>query len=109
MISYFIMGYMLETMGFTLSQLFLAYILMYIGNFAAYLYGMSRGVMFATTKRPNFIKELDKINELMREENNTTSKPKCTKCSRKDGTCGCGRGKKNKKDTECSSGGCDKC
>jgi hypothetical protein len=97
-ISYFIIGYMFKIMGFTLGQLFLAYVLMYIGNFAAYLYGMSKGIVFATTTRPKFIQELDKINELMREENNTTSNKKCKK-----------KTKKSNKDKGCSSGGCNKC
>ena len=108
-ITYLLIGFIFEVTHMTFIQMFIAFFLIILGNFVTYVYGMSRGVMIVTTTRPKFIKELDKINELVREENNDTSKPKCTKCSRKDGTCGCGKGKKIKKDKGCSSGGCDKC
>lgn len=97
-ISYFIIGYMFKIMGFTLAQLFLAYVLMYIGNFAAYLYGMNRGVMITTIRRPNFIKELDKLNEMIRKDNK-----KAFDASLKEPT------KKKRKKKGCGSGGCDKC
>ena len=87
-LSYFIIGYMLETMGFTLSQMFMAYVLMYIGNFASYLYGMSKGIIQVTSKRPNFIKELDKMNEMIRKgENDKKNSKRKGKC--KNHKCGC--------------------
>tara|TARA_Y100000593_G_scaffold8514_1_gene15674 strand:- start:1610 stop:1930 length:321 start_codon:yes stop_codon:yes gene_type:complete len=66
--SYLFMGYMFNRLDMTTSQILLAYFIMYISSFAAYLYGMSKGVMITTIKRPNFIKELDKLNEMIKKE-----------------------------------------
>ena len=106
MLSYFLIGYMFELMGMSFGNIVIVFAFMYVGNFASYLYGMSKGVMFTTMKRPNFIKELDKLNEMIRKENDTTSKSKCGKCNRNDGTCGC---RKKTKTKGCSSGGCKNC
>ena len=104
-LSYFLMGYMCTTMGLTITQLIFVCAVMGLGNFAQYLLGYSQGIVFTTSNRPQFIKELDKINELIRKENKKTSKTKkkkCVKCNRNDGTCGCANG-------GCSSGGCKNC
>tara|TARA_R100001443_G_scaffold103373_1_gene111742 strand:+ start:1225 stop:1557 length:333 start_codon:yes stop_codon:yes gene_type:complete len=92
--SYFIIGYLMQTMGITMEQMVLVYLLIGVGNFASYLYGMSYGIVLTTSKRPNFIQELDKINEMIREENNTTSNKKR---------------KPSKKKKGCGSGGCKNC
>ena len=105
-ISFLMMGFVFEVVSMTFAQMFLVFVLIQVCNFASYLYGMSKGVMFTTMKRPNFIKELDKLNEMIRKENDTTSKSKCGKCNRNDGTCGC---RKKTKTKGCSSGGCKNC
>lgn len=101
-ISFLMMGFVFEVVSMTFAQMFLVFVLIQVCNFASYLYGMSRGIVFTTSKRPSFIKELDKINELLtsdeikemiRKDNKKASKSKRNSSKRK----GCG------------SGGCKKC
>ena len=80
--------------NFTFSQIFLSFVVMAVGNFVSYLYGMNKGIIFTTYKRPNFIKELDKINEMIREEDNKASNKKSNPSKKKKG---------------CGSGGCKNC
>ena len=79
-LSYLIIGYFGSTMGLTITQLFIVCMVIGVGNFASYLFGYEKGIQFALTKRPNFIKELDKLNELVRKDNKSnTKRPKCKK------------------------------
>lgn len=93
-VTYLIIGYLFEVTQMTFAQMFLAFCLMLVGNLCTYIYGIGRGMMLSAMSRPNFIKELDKINELMREQNNTTSNKKR---------------KSSKKKKGCGSGGCKNC
>ena len=97
-ISYFIIGYLMQTIGITMAQMILVYLLISIGNFASYPYGMSYGIVFTTSKRPNFIQELDKLNEMIRKDNK-----KRFDSSLKEPT------KKKRKKKGCGSGGCKNC
>ena len=97
-ISYFIIGYLMQIMGITMAQMVLVYLLIGVGNFASYLYGMSYGIVLTTSKRPNFVQELDKINEMIRKENK-----KKFKASLKEPT------NKKRKKKGCGSGGCKNC
>tara|TARA_R100001591_G_scaffold50130_1_gene60526 strand:+ start:49 stop:390 length:342 start_codon:yes stop_codon:yes gene_type:complete len=82
MLSYFVIGYIFDIVGVSFNNMIVLFVFMYIGNFASYLWGMSKGIMYATTQRPNFIQELEKMNEMIREENTSTSK-KCKKKAKK--------------------------
>ena len=93
--TYLMIGFLFEVTQMTFAQMFLAFVMMGIGNLVTYIYGIGRGMMLSAMSRPRFIQELDKLNELMKKENNTTSNKKCNK-------------KKTKGDG-CSSGGCNKC
>ena len=90
LMSYFFIGCLLEVLDVSIRNIFILFIFMYIGNFASYLWGMSKGIMFATTQRPNFIKVLEKMNEMIREETRSTSNKKRTKSSKKKKGCGSG-------------------
>ena len=93
-LSYFLMGYMCTTIGLTITQLIFVCAVMGLGNFAQYLLGYSQGIVFTTSQRPQFIQELEKINELMRKENKEASNKKR---------------KSSKKKKGCGSGGCKNC
>ena len=90
MLSYFVIGYIFEIIGVSFNNMIVIFVFMYIGNFASYLWGMSKGIMYATTQRPNFIQELEKMNEMIREETRSTSNRKRTKSSKKKKGCGSG-------------------
>ena len=91
-LTYLLIGFLFETTQMTFSQMFLAFFLMFAGNLVTYIYGMGRGMMFSAMSRPNFIKELDKLNELMKNDMNESKlDSNCGKCNRNDGTCGCGK------------------
>ena len=94
-LTYFIVGYVCIAVGLTKPQLFLVYMVIGVANGVTYLFGYSRGIIFTTMKRPKFIQELDKLNELLKKQHS------CNKCGRLDGTCGCI--KQNKK---CDGGKC---
>ena len=83
LMSYLFIGYMFDMLGVSFNNMLILFVFMYIGNFASYLWGMSKGVMYATTQRPNFIQELEKMNEMIREETRNTSNKKRTKSSKK--------------------------
>jgi len=93
-LSYFFVGYVCSTAGLSISQLIFVCALIGIGNFAQYLLGYKNGIIMTTAKRPNFVMELDKINEMIREENKTTSNKKRNPSKKKKG---------------CGSGGCKNC
>ena len=90
LMSYLFIGYMFDMLGVSFNNMLILFVFMYIGNFASYLWGMSKGVMYATTQRPNFIQELEKMNEMIREETRDTSNKKRTKSSKKKKGCGSG-------------------
>ena len=90
LMSYFFIGCLLEVFGVSIRNIFILFIFMYMGNFASYLWGMSKGIIYMTTQRPNFIKELEKMNEMIREETRSTSNKKRTKSSKKKKGCGSG-------------------
>ena len=94
-LTYLMIGFLFEVTQMTFAQMFLAFVMMGIGNLVTYIYGIGRGMMLSAMSRPKFIQELDKLNELMRKENNTTSNKKCNK--------------KKTKGKGCSSGGCKNC
>ena len=73
-LSYFIVGYLCTTVGLTITQLILMCAVIGMGNYAQYLLGYERGIVFTTQKRPKFVMELDKLNEIIEEENNRKSK-----------------------------------
>ena len=93
-LSYFIVGYLCTSIGLTYAQLTIVCIVMGVGNYAQWLLGYEQGIKFTTSKRPNFIMELDKLNELVRKENKKTSNKKRNSSKKKKG---------------CGSGGCKNC
>ena len=93
-LSYFLMGYVCTSIGLTTTQLIFVCAVMGMGNFAQYLLGYSQGIVFTTSQRPQFIQELEKINELMRKENKEASNKKRNPSKKKKG---------------CGSGGCKNC
>ena len=93
-LTYLLIGFLFEVTQMTFAQMFLAFVLMGVGNLVTYIYGMGQGIVLTTSKRPMFIKELDKMNEIIREENNKASNKKR---------------KPSKKKKGCGSGGCKNC
>ena len=86
-LSYLIIGYLCSAAGLTTTQLTIVCFVIGIGNGVSYLFGYEKGIQFALTKRPNFVKELDKLNELTRKDNKSNTKGsskcksnKCKKC-----------------------------
>ena len=97
-LSYTMIGLIMEMNGFTFSQVCMSFVAIAIGNLSAYLYGMSKGIIQTTMERPQFIQELDKINEMIRKDNK-----KAFNSSLKEPT------NKKRKKKGCGSGKCNKC
>ena len=86
-LTYLMIGFLFEVTQMTFAQMFLAFVLMMVGNLVTYIYGIGRGMMLSAMSRPKFIQELDKLNELMKNDINDNNS-NCGKCNRKDGkTC----------------------
>ena len=91
---YILIGYMLELIGMTFTEMFIAYFFMAVANTMTYIYGVGRGMMLSAMNRPEFIRELDKMNEIVRKEDKRASNKKR---------------KSSKKKKGCGSGGCKNC
>ena len=64
-LSYLIIGYFGSAIGLTITQLLFVCMVIGMGNIASHLIGYEKGIQYALTTRPNFVKELDKLKKTL--------------------------------------------